>query len=77
MQAITWTLLPHSVHFSISMLKTRFNLCAHVIEARRSAGVCGSSHAFALLPLPRFAGVTRARCWLLKQLRGQILTYSI
>jgi hypothetical protein len=47
-------------------LKTRFRRCAQVIEARRSAGVCScvSSTALALLPLPRFAGVTHARCLL-------------
>ncbi len=38
-----------------------------LIDARRSLGVfsCPSSHALGLLPFPRFAGVTRARCLLL------------
>ena len=39
--------------------------CAHVIDARRCAGVAGSSATLTLLPLPRFAGVTNARCRLL------------
>jgi len=43
------------------MLNTRLNRCAHVIEARRSAGVCGSSPLLALLALPRLAGVTQTR----------------
>ncbi len=38
----------------------------HVMAARRSAGVRSSvAAALALLPLPRLAGVTRARCALL------------
>ena len=38
-----------------------------LMAARRSAGVVssGTSDALALLPLPRLAGVTRARCALL------------
>ena len=41
--------------------------CAHVIAACRSIGVRSSVSLCAslLLPLPRFAGVTRARCLLL------------
>ncbi|MEF5599959.1 hypothetical protein U9Y83_25265, partial [Escherichia coli] len=42
-----------------------FSRCAHVIDARRCAGVAGSSATLTLLPLPRFAGVTNARCRLL------------
>ena len=34
----------------LSILNTRFNLCAPVIAERRSAGVGGSSHPVALLP---------------------------
>ena len=48
----------------VSMSKTRFWRCAQVIDARRSAGVCGSSAPMAFLPLPRLAGVTKARCLL-------------
>ena len=50
----------------MSILKTRFRRCAQLIEARRSAEVrsCGSSTALGLLPLPRFADVTDARCLL-------------
>jgi len=57
---------PHSAQVSISILNTRFNLCAHVIAARRSAGVwsCLSFAILVFLPLPRFAGVTSARCLL-------------
>jgi hypothetical protein len=68
---------PHLLHVSMSMLNTRFNLRAQVIEkvrpgtgreaglghARRSAGV-GSGcccAALAFLPVPRWAGVTNAR----------------
>ncbi len=45
------------------MLNTRFKRCAQVIDARRSAGVWSgvSSQALTFLPLPRLAGVTRAR----------------
>lgn len=49
----------------MSMLKTRFRRCAQRINARRSPGVCSCSVSLWLLPLPRFAGVTRARCLLL------------
>jgi hypothetical protein len=40
--------------------------CARLIDARRSAGVCSwpASVALGLLPLPRLAGVTNARCLL-------------
>ncbi len=40
----------------MSILKTRLSRCAHVIDARRCAGVAGSSATLTLLPLPRFAG---------------------
>ena len=48
-------------------MHTRFKRCAQLIDVRRSLGVfsCPSSHALGLLPFPRFAGVTRARCLLL------------
>jgi len=48
-------------------MHTRFKRCAQLIDARRSLGVFSSPSAHALggLPLPRFAGVTRARCLLL------------
>lgn len=52
-------------HMLLSMLNTRFNRCAQIIDARRSVAVGGSSASMALLPLPRFAGVTNARCRLL------------
>ena len=62
MQAITLTVPPHSRHVSMSILKTRFNRWAQVIDAQRSAGVgsCVSLGALVFLPLPRFAGRTRA-----------------
>ena len=47
------------------MLKTRFRRFAQVIDARRSVGDGRSSTTLALWPLPRFAGVTNARCLLL------------
>ena len=55
MQAITLTVPPHSRHVSMSILKTRFNRWAQVIEARRSAGFGSgeSSGALLFLPLPR------------------------
>ena len=56
---------PHSRHASISMLNTHFKRCAHVMDARRSADLGGPSATLALLALPRFARVTRARCLLL------------
>ena len=58
---------PHSRQVWISILKTRFSLCAQVMAARRSTGVwsCGSSDVWALFPFPRLAGVTTARCLLL------------
>ena len=65
MQAITFTAPPHSLQVSMSMLNTRLRRCAQVIDARRSAGDGRSTTTLALLPLPRFAGVTNARCLLL------------
>ena len=65
MQAMTFIAPPQALHVSMSILKTRLSRCAHVIDARRCAGVAGSSATLTLLPLPRFAGVTNARCRLL------------
>jgi len=47
----------------MSILNTRFNLRAQVMDARRSAGVGsgGCCVALAFLPVPRWAGVTNAR----------------
>lgn len=56
MQAMTFMAPPHSPQVSMSILNTRFNLCAQVIDARRSAGVGGSSDTSTLFPLPRFTG---------------------
>ena len=55
------------LHVSMSILNTRLRRCAQVIAARRSAGVgpCAASEGLVWLPLPRLAGVTRARCALL------------
>jgi hypothetical protein len=68
---------PHSVQVSISMspkaptfgedtLQARrlYALRVQVRDARRSTDVGGSWDTLALLPLPRFAGVTNARCLL-------------
>ena len=62
---LTWP--PQLLQISMSMLNTRFRRCAQVMAARRSAGVVtsGASSVRALLPLPRLAGVTCARCALL------------
>jgi len=51
----------------MSLLNTRLRRCAQVIAARRSAGVGSSESPCARRspPLPRLAGVTRARCLLL------------
>ena len=66
-EAIILTIPPQASQISMSMLNTRFKRCAQVMAARRSAGVVssGTSDAPALLPLPRLAGVTCARCALL------------
>ena len=61
-QAMTFTAPPQALQVAMSILKTRLSRCAQVIDARRSAGVGGSSATLAWLPLPRFAGVTNARC---------------
>ncbi len=67
MQAMIRTAPPQAGQVSMSMLNTRFRRCAQVIEARRSAGVRSSASPFEVrwLPLPRLAGVTRPRYWLL------------
>src|SRR5690606_36605002 len=65
MQAMTLMAPPQPLQVSMSILKTRLSRCAHVIDARRCAGVAGSSATLTLLPLPRFDGVTNARCRLL------------
>ena len=66
MLAIILTLPPHSLQVSMSMLKTRFNRFAQVIEARFSAGIwSASSVEWGFLRLPRLAGVTLARYLLL------------
>ena len=56
MQAIILTAPPHSLQVSMSMLNTRFSLCAQVIDARCSAGVCCcvSCAVMACLPVPRW-----------------------
>ena len=65
-QAITFMAPPHSLQVSMSIWNTRLSRCAHFIDARRPAGVGGSSDTLTfLLPLPLMAGVTRARCLLL------------
>ena len=63
MHAMIRTAPPQAGQVWISIPKTRFRRCAQVIAARRSAGVgsCGSVGVACSPPLPRFAGVTRAR----------------
>jgi hypothetical protein len=81
MQAMTFMAPPQALQVSMSILKTRLSCCAQVIamdgmyagfagaktghRRSRCAGVAGSSATLTLLPLPRFAGVTNARCLLL------------
>ena len=65
MEAMTFMAPPQALQVSMSMLKTCLSRCAQVNEARRSVGVGGSSFTLAWLLLPRFAGVTNARCLLL------------
>ena len=52
---------------SMSILKTRLSRCDHVIDARRSAGLCSCVPlpAFGLPSFPRLARVTNALCLLL------------
>ena len=63
MQAMIRIALPQAGQVSISIPNTRFRPCAQVIAARRSAGVGASVSAGSACrpPLPRLAGVTRAR----------------
>jgi len=66
MLAMILTSPPHSLQVSISILKTRFNRFAQVIEALFSAGVWSDSFGdLVFMHLPRLAGVTRARYLLL------------
>ena len=66
MLAMILTSPPHLSQVSMSILKTRFNRFAQVIEARFSAGVWSVSSRMArFLRLPRLAGVTFARYLLL------------
>ena len=61
MLAMMRTSPPQSLQVSISILNTRFNRCAQVIEARFSAGVwSASSVKHDRLRLPRLAGVILA-----------------
>ena len=66
MLAIILTSPLHSLQVSISILKTRFNRFAQVIEAFFSAGVWSDSFGdLVFMHLPRLDGVTRARYLLL------------
>jgi hypothetical protein len=67
MLAMIRTSLPHSLQDVISILNIRFNLCAQVIDAWRSAGVWSGCclAVLPLIPLPRLAGVTIVRYLLL------------
>ncbi len=49
MQAMTFMAPPQPLQVSMSILKTRLSRCAHVIDARRCAGVAGSSATLTLL----------------------------
>jgi len=76
MRAMILTWPPQVLQVSMSILNTRLRRCAQVMAARRSAGLVssGACEALALLPLPRLAGVTRARCALLGVLGTSPLT---
>jgi len=66
MQAMILTAPPQAGQVWMSMPNTRFRRCAQVMAAWRCGGVFSRPSAVdsGLLPLPRFAGVTRARCLL-------------
>lgn len=66
-QAMIRTDPPQLGQVSISMPKTRSRRCALLVAARRSpaVGSSGVSLVSCRAPLPRLAGVTRARCRLL------------
>ena len=63
--AMICTAPPQAAQISMSMPKTRFRRCAHLIAARRSAGVGSSRSAVghADRPCPAWP-VSPARCWL-------------
>jgi hypothetical protein len=61
---ITLTVPPHSSQVVISILNTRLRRCAQVIAACCSTGDRSSPFIWRLALLPRFDGVTRARCLL-------------
>ena len=61
MQAIALTGPLQRAQVSTSMLNTRFNRCAQVMEAWRSVGEEPSRCCFRWSPLPRPAGVISAR----------------
>ena len=62
MAAMIRTVLPQASQVSMSISKTRLRRCAQLMAARRCPGVLPSGLARRLgLPLPRCAGVTRAR----------------
>ena len=68
MLAMTFMLPPQLLQVSISMLNTRLRRCAQDMVARGSAAIdesFGWLPFLSPLPLPRFAGVTIARCLLL------------
>ena len=62
---ITLTVPPHSSQVVISILNTRLRRYAQVIAACCSTGDRSSPFIWRLALLPRFDGVTRARCLLL------------
>ncbi len=66
MQAMILSAPPQARQISISMLNSRFRRYTQVIEAWRSAGVGASESLLEArwFPLPRFDGVTKARCLL-------------
>jgi len=67
MHAMILSAPPQARQVSMSMPNTRLSRCAQLIDARRSTGVCSCESPVEgrFVPLPRFAGVTRARCLLL------------
>ena len=70
MLAMTFMAPPQVLQVSMSMLNTRLRRCAQDMAARRSVAIDESFGWSPFLsplplPLPRFAGVTSARCLLL------------
>ena len=60
MQTMTFMLPPQTLHISMSILNTRFKLCAELIAAWLATGASSGPGTLALLARPRRADVTSA-----------------